>query len=509
MTKSCSLKFALSLLQVLRTLKGLTYLNVHKMNKYFFLILFNIVLPRPGSTQNPPLVDYDWRTGTLNKPFPFDQTFIIRLMHIPSYDVINIDVREVSNLRKHVKDLNKVSGGNWQGITNEDLYKKLNPRFVYKLERNRDFTGDTATFLQLGLLRPNTDYVLNISAEALRSLNQPEKNALTTYLEGASIINELVRKLAKEAFSKEDMKTLDYLTTYVKNLNNTFSEAIHLYNPDYRFKDFTETELRRANAEILTTIANFSTTIVSLKKDLDKFYKEAEKKNGTIKIRDFSSDFKNIDLTNNLEGLDTFFRQWEADAKTAAINLEELRLKDKLDNFKTVLKDVRDITDQIVSKVGEQRVSFAATIGTTYFSGATENARTYLSFDAGYGANMGLRKGFSYWGINIYSRPIKREIPLKHFKGWDCIRTRVSALAGITFTSIESEPMRGGLIGNKAILLGVGVRALPWLKFNYARMIYNSIPANPLVSRRYLASDHFISVSIDTDVVEIFKAIFK
>lgn len=470
------------------------------MNKYFILFLLNIVLLKTGSTQNPPLVEYDLRTGTLNKPFPFDQSFVIRLMHIPpTWNIVKIEIREVRNLRKHVKNLSTSSSG----ITNEELNKKLNPRFVYDFERKRDFRGDTLEFLQLGWFSHNTDYVLNISG--LRGLNQAEKNALSTYIEGSPIINDLVRKLTKKALSEEDMTTIDDLTEYVRSLNDAFSKAIQGYDPNYRFKNLTETELRSTNADNLSKIANFSTTMFNLKKDLDKFYQEAQKKNGTIKIQHLNT----IDLTNYQEGLDRLLKQLEEDANTAGINWANENFKDKFDDFKTALEEIQDITEQIVSQVVEQRASFAATIGTTYFSGAAENARTYLSFDAGYGTNMALQKWFPYLGINIYFRPIKREIPLKHYKGRDIICSRVSALVGLTANSIESEPKSKGLIGNKAILLGGGVRVLPWLKFNYARMIYYNIPDNPLVNRRYLASDHFISASIDIDIVETFKTIFK
>lgn len=502
MTSNCTFKYALFSRNISGILKILAHSNICKMNKFFILLLLNIILPYTGFTQNPLLVKYNYETKILDKPFPFDQSFTVRITKIPDgWDSVTIKIREVKNLRKHVKKLSK----DLPCITNEKIFGELKPKYKYTFNREQYCKGDSLEFTQLAYFAPNTDYVIDISREQRQGLSKAEEEGLIKYLDEKQIVKNLVKKLAEDAVNTSKQETLDYLTLYLLNLNDGFSRAINTYNCDYKFKDFTRAELINQ----LATITDFSTNLINLNDEIDEFYKAASK-NDNVTKRDFVTDFKTIDL-DNFEKLDAFYSQWKKDAEVAGLNISDYIKMDFFDNFKFSLKNVLEITQVISKNVVKQRVSFATTIGTTYFSGATENARTYLSFDAGYGANMTARDAFPYLGVNIYLRPIKREIPLKHYRGnlCDYFGSHFSLLVGMTTNSIESDPMRGGLIGNKAILLGGGFRVLPWLKLNYGRMVYYDMPANPLVNRRYLASDGFISASIDADVVEIFKIFFK
>ena len=108
MTNNCSFKYSPFSRNVSEILKILAHSIICTMNKFFILLLINIILPYTGFTQNPLLVEYDCETGTLDKPFPFDQSFVVRLKNIPpEWGKVTIEIREVRKLRKHVKDLSR------------------------------------------------------------------------------------------------------------------------------------------------------------------------------------------------------------------------------------------------------------------------------------------------------------------------------------------------------------------------------------------------------------------
>lgn len=533
MTSNCTFKYALFSRNISGILKILAHSNICKMNKFFILLLLNIILPYTGFTQNPLLVEYDCKTGTLDKPFPFDQSFVVRLKNIPpEWEKVKIEIREVRKLRSHVKDLSRPdkicfkeklractdkktndkktnddkTNDDKTKIDNADLFSKLKPTFKHEYERVKNFKGDTLEFLQLGYFRPNTDYVFDISSTGFRNLSRQERTELTNYLDSKHVANRIMINLYKEYVL--DNQLFENMTSFVEKENFEINEIIRDYNKYYQFKNLTEVELKKIIVDRLKLAGDFTSSLKALNADIKKFCESKQKD-----AWDFESTLKSINFTNYKVELKNSFDNWKKQISATDDELTNYAILDGYNDLVDGLYDMLRISTETVTYIVDQRVTtFSSTImGTTYFSGATENARTYLSVDAGYGANMTTRNEFPYLGVNIYLRPIKREIPLRHYHGnfCDLFSSRFSFLVGMTTNSIESDPMRGGIIGNKAILLGGGVRILPWLKLNYGRMVYYDMPANPLVNRRYLASDGFISASIDTDVVEIFKTFFK
>lgn len=504
MTNNCSFKYSPFSRNVSEILKILAHSNICTMNKFFILLLLNIILPYTGFTQNPLLVKYNYETKILDKPFPFDQSFTVRITKIPDgWDSVTIKIREVKNLRKHVKKLSKSS----PCITNEKLFGELKPKYKYTFNREQYCKGDSLEFTQLGYFAPNTDYVFDISPIGSRNLCENEKKDLVEHLNKSQITYKLVIKLIEEVTKNGEKSTNKIL---IQKFNEDLSEVIRMQNCNYQLKKMTNDESEKEKVRDLEDISSLKTSLINLNSQLEEIYHDDDY--NISKRWELLSDFKKINPSYYETELDSYYKKWKEDSKITDTILDDTYLNDKYDNFKKDLKDVFEKTQDYVSHVVDQRVENSLPmIGTTYFNGSTENARTYLSFDAGYGANMATRDAFPYLGVNIYLRPIKREIPLKHYHGnlCDFFSSHFSFLVGMTTNSIESDPMRGGLIGNKAMLLGGGFRVLPWLKLNYGRMIYYDTPANPLVNRRYLTSDGFISASIDTDVVEIFKIFFK
>jgi len=56
----------------------------------------------------------------------------------------------------------------------------------------------------------------------------------------------------------------------------------------------------------------------------------------------------------------------------------------------------------------------------------------------------------------LYPRPVNPNVPFRHYSGWDNLSTRLGIIVGTTLKSVNEEGLRKGIIGDKALLLGVG-----------------------------------------------------
>jgi len=139
-----------------------------------------------------------------------------------------------------------------------------------------------------------------------------------------------------------------------------------------------------------------------------------------------------------------------------------------------------------------------------------KNAKLYITLDLGCAYVWRMDRVLPYTGVNIYFRPVNRNIPLRTYKEfWDYLGVRTSLLLGVTLSSVEKTDVRKGLFGNLALVLGAGFRPIPFLKINGGCMVYYSYSSNPLVSREHYHTtlSPFVSLSIDMDVKPLFAGI--
>jgi len=463
---------------------------------------------------NVPIVKYDFNTSTFDKPFPFDQSFLIGLVNVPEgFQSLGINIREVKGLRKIVKDLTGCAGGT--DITNQAIFDKLKVNYHYSLRMDQ-FYGDTV-FLQLGYLCPNTDYIFEVVPPGTRKLSDLERKKLVEYLLKLPITDNIVNKLV-EATLVQNLESLSFLSGDLASINTAFQNAIKAYESQYDFAQLTGSEVQnKFDAEILNLLAQFVTKFKNLEGEINEFYNDAMRSDSSISGYRFSNDAANIDWSKLETGLGSkeyrdYIEKLKVLETSAGLTdyLEDARIIEQFDKLISKnLLPLREIAKVYVARTVAKHVSMATSVASTYYRGATANARTYLSLDLGVGINTRFKEHFSYTGINIYLSPINTAIPLKKYGFFPSIPKRFSFLAGISLTSVEAEKQRKGVFGNKAAIVGAGFRVLPWLKFNYAQMIYYERVSNPLVNKKFLTTDPFLSVSIDANLASIFNSLFR
>lgn len=132
-------------------------------------------------------------------------------------------------------------------------------------------------------------------------------------------------------------------------------------------------------------------------------------------------------------------------------------------------------------------------------SGGEFKTRTtwHLNPDIGLAYAPDLKEVFPYFGVNIYFRPVNKEVPLNQKGGFG---RRFAAVIGITTSSIELEDQRKGLLGKKALIIGAGFRITDALRISAGSLLFRKIDPDPSISETRFSTSLFISISIDWDI---------
>ena len=195
----------------------------------------------------------------------------------------------------------------------------------------------------------------------------------------------------------------------------------------------------------------------------------------------------------------------------------EIRKREGLNELMVELKKSEDIIDGIHHRllrlrteltVREKRIadlanqiavlakSYAYVMGDSGGEFKTR-ATWHLNPDIGLSYAPVLKEVLPYFGVNIYFRPVNKEVPLNQKGGFG---RRFAAVIGITTSSIELENQRKGLLGKKALMIGAGYRITDAIRISTGSLVFHEINPNPLISEKRFSTSLFISLSIDWDI---------
>lgn len=247
-------------------------------------------------------------------------------------------------------------------------------------------------------------------------------------------------------------------------------------------------------------IGNFTTLLTELKSVqllLIKI-KNMENSHDPSSIKKFANENSSQlnDLLNRLEKCQTFV----------------IEMLDYLEKTKRELgkreKRIEEFLNQIEGHV-EENVSFVADTTGDFET----RAANYISADVGLAWAPLLKEVFPYVGINIYLRPVNKEVPLKLLKslaGYDnTLEHRFSAMVGVSVTSLEKEGERDNLFGKNALLFGFGYRLTDAVRVSAGSLVFRSIDPNPVITDKKIKFSVFASISLDWNIRETLGGLGK
>jgi hypothetical protein len=109
-----------------------------------------------------------------------------------------------------------------------------------------------------------------------------------------------------------------------------------------------------------------------------------------------------------------------------------------------------------------------------------------------------------YFGVNIYPRPIDKEIPFADVPGYAKFWYRFSVSVGVTATGMN-DPDFDDVFNKTSMLMGFNFRIYRGLRFSAGPMLYRQKFTNPIVSQHRLTVAPFAGFSLDVDIASAFE----
>ena len=205
----------------------------------------------------------------------------------------------------------------------------------------------------------------------------------------------------------------------------------------------------------------------------------------------------NPDLAK-LDGLqDEQLEELEEDVRTVReklfFHINELRkLRDRL-------RQRDEALDDLVDQLALELDSKVRLLGTTTGNYETR-ASFYISADVGVGYAPDVEEMFTYFGTNIYFRPVNKKAPLR---GLSFLK-RFSLMIGLTNESLQSEGQLKGIVGTSPLLVAGGFRLNDFLRLSAGAVVFKDEDPNPLITEEQLSWSPYVSLSIDWNLRKIF-----
>ncbi len=459
-----------------------------------------------SATDDPPVVNYSFKSTDQNylkfdKLMPFDKAFTIHFTEIPA----TISYIQVKVLRFNTDNINTKKGGTF-------TLDNLKPgTFEFDLAKWNRPAGDntvlTADISEIIRLLPNTDYQVSIETGTERPLTADEQNALLNALLQNSAITGSVQVLAQSILSTQ-LTPPAIISQDKAAIVSLITQGVAQVNPKYKFKapdDLKITaEVRDLNDALRIVLFNAA--------DLKQAVSAAalpQLKTATDRV--MSTNYGTV-TDAEVAALTTLF-QGIVTADAALNNANHGMVVAYTRNITNALPEIKAASKALynlfVNGVTLPNTNFSDMSAPTYSSDFLKSAQLYVTLDLGYAYVSRIDRGLAYSGVNIYLRPIDKGVPLNHYSGWNSFGVRTSILVGLSLGSVAEANVRKGLIGDQALVLGLGYRIVSFFKFNAGCFVHYRYDQDPVITpnRYYTSLSPFVSFSVDLDAKSLFSGI--
>lgn len=339
-------------------------------------------------------------------------------------------------------------------------------------------------------LKYNRDYFTIVGGSKNIPISKAEKEELKEHLSNM-INNKLLLGTTIRKMSDGDSgRKLDELFF---NFQIEIKTMIKSINPEYNFSTVSADTIKKRRDRYQDSFVLFFTAYDHLRSHLKNNKKDAIELFDKINWESITKD--DVIFKSSLSGFE------DEDSR----NLFRSDIDKAIEHRDKLLTNVTDFVDDVfVSKV-----TINKSIAPTYHNSLTENATLYFTADLGYIYNYYLDDLFPTLSLTFYPRPVNPNLPFSHYTGWDKLWTRIGIVAGTTLASVYEEGKRKGVIGDKALILGLGYRFLPFAKIMGGCMFFKSSNTNPLISNYHTTATWFAGVSLDVGVANLVKNTFN
>lgn len=471
-------------------------------------ICFNITLLASFQAQHSAAsIIWDFQTNTLSGVLPQDETFILKIVNIPSEHQnqhLRVSFWDNSNEKKIEKALKKELNKNLTKTITQTpdpiqislkhgihLQSKLNHKSS-RLFHSAPFkvnSSQTETFIiSPTKLEPNRSYVLFL--ESHRELTTNELRQLHKHFEEVGVYTKLISDLLSVALEKSKQK--DKLTGlfeeyFYENTPKYLQEQLWTYDPSYILFPFQD----QKQDELWTSL-----------KKISKYY------------QDFVDNHQNLVQKATYKWQEIVVPEMHSTIEVKDIPDEDTRkdLEKQLRKFHTEKSKYANLLKESINAVIDEFVISRGIVGSTFSSEFIERSDTKLTSATGLGIVGGsINKPTTTIGVQYHLRPINDRVPIAAIRDGTFLKTllrRVSIFAAVSFVNLNNDffdDKREGILNNQSVLGGIGIYAFDGVYVNLGGMLFNEIHPNPLISEKELRLGFFTSLAIDIRLNNKFK----
>lgn len=447
-----------------------------------------------------PTINYDFKTNKLDSILPFDQRFNIQLMNVRGVlDTLSVSFIQVPNTKKVLNKRVKFEGKKKKIkdvmaiITNDNLlsYSK-DPQLVagYAFDTIQNYISVPFQ------LKHNRDYLVRVTGKQFMDLSDSEKRVLRSKL--ISEINLLLSHLIENIYNVTNGREInEMLAIFQSNADRIIKET----NCNYTYS--------LPESERLKLFINYQVPFV----EFYKAYSNARKNYIVGYSEENKSAFNDIDWeAAKLNSADEIIVSFLNDSTLLSNEQIDTYVKILTDNINQVLQ-YRDamvsVSGEFVEKVFVELITRENSIAPTYHNSLTENASLYYTLDLGYIYSYYIDDFFPTITLTVYPRPINPNVPFNHYSRWDKVFTRTNLVVGTTIASVNAVGKREGIIGDKALIVGIGYRFLPFAKASVGSFIIKAEDSNPIIEDYKTKFSWYVGISIDFNVANTIKSTFN
>jgi|GEM_PF-4860398 len=486
----------------------------------------------------PDVIVFDLLSGRTDKVIPFDKPFAIRVENFPAGKIKKIEVYQTHYFQ----------GGRDLVVDKGTLSI---PDIIVK---KRDYTKDKDKLtVFLPALKPNRDFDILVSLE-ISTDNFKLMEELNHVMYNAGGIPDITSVAVKTAF-----------TSFIDGVNPQPFETKRFDFPTASasiYCDSVFTPLVKADPKIFKP-AGFKQCLQLSDEDIQSFAgsicsdcvqpvqlnmlenvllqnKYAQIVNGILKIaplegQEEAADYQLSKRKENLGYSIAYF-----DTLLMAINDLSARqpelyagVRKKISDINTCLRENLKIIDELIKEVidflnhGEfyQSIWLA---GNTQSKDLVTKGSSIFVLDAGM-ALLGARDVNNdilkipklYWGVNIFFRPVDKNVKLKYLPAWKAkhstdedanivavqnIFQRMCLTVGFTLGSFRETNFEN-LYSGSTLLVGPSWRFGRALRVSAGLSVFRRLGANPTITDKKVATGTYFSTSLDFDLLQNIKTV--
>jgi hypothetical protein len=164
---------------------------------------------------------------------------------------------------------------------------------------------------------------------------------------------------------------------------------------------------------------------------------------------------------------------------------------------------------EIADRIVLSRVAASFVVDGRAFAAFQTQQVNYISADLGVAFAPDLSEVVPVLGVNLYLRPINKNVPLRLKGGF---KRRFAFTFGVSYEGIadgEGDPPTGqtreDLVSGHSLLLGAGYRLTDSMRLTAGAVVFYELDPNPLKNDRSVSYTPFVAISFDWDVAKLFR----